>query len=377
MRACLPWIGALLFPLVATASPAEQDWIWKLEPSKSYDFEYRSTTDMTMKMSMGMAGDITDRVGIDTDFSLKVNRVMPDGRFDLEIPITRLVIASASGHKTTLDELPPEVRTLRAYMTPKGRFHFYERVMVEVQENGSYGIARLKGDTDAELTVGSGGVEVTARATIDPKTGRATLHHEVRERKSQTRTVEEERPVQHVDVLPADLLALLELPEGPVTPGSNLTVTLPMDMGALRVDGLEPAACGQGRCGQLRMRVGVDSEPMGQAAQMDPGAPGFGGGPAGGTGMGGIPSPDDEPDMLGAIDPMAGPGGMPDLGSMMGGAGASAGPAMKVDVDAKALFDPRAGLMHAIQGRAGTSTSATGVTMTESTTFTLTFTGVR
>lgn len=375
MRALLPILGSMLLPALALGSPADADWVWKLQEGKVYDFEYRSTTDLTMKMSMGMVGDIKDRVGIDTDFSLQVQRIMPDGRFDLEIPVRRLVIESASGHRTTLSDLPAEVRTMRAYMTPKGQFQFYERIVVEVQENGAYGIARhrTRGSTEqAELTVGSGDVEVSARATVDPKTGRVSLRHEVRERAPQTRQVEQEREVQHVDVLPADLLTLLALPEGPVTPGSSMTVTLPMDMGSLKIDGLDPQPCGKGRCGQLRMAVVADSKPMtDQAAQMDPDAGGFGGGPAGGTGMGGMPGLDDD---------MGGMGGMPDLGAMMGGGGGaslSAMPTMKVDVDVIALFDPSAGLMHSVKGRGGSSTASAGMTMNETTTFGLSFAGVR
>ena len=74
---------------------------------------------------------------------------------------------------------------------------------------------------------------------------------EVRERQPHTRQVEQERPIQYIDVLPADLLSLLELPEEPVGPGDRVEVTTPMGTMKLDVGAREP--CSYSECGNLQV----------------------------------------------------------------------------------------------------------------------------
>lgn len=341
--------------LLTAAAPAEAaPWRWNLEPKQSYGFEYRSTSDLTMTLPMGL-GEVRDKVAVDTDFDLEVLRVLPDGRYDVEIPIRKLVITSKAGERTTLDDLPADVRTMRALMTPQGRFQFTQKVVVEVLEGGVYGLATLRRDGDvakSEVTAGNDELELSAKASIDPKTGRVTVAASVKERKPAQQ--EEEQPAQQTDVLPADILALLELPDGDVTPGDRFDLTTPL--GSLAIRAVEPRPCGEARCGVLTVKMDADSAPATRMVQdaaaadgMDMGMPG---------GMPGMPA---------------------ELGALMGGdiGAMAATPTMRVDVDVTALFDAAAGRMHTVEGRAGSTTDAGGVKVQESTRFTLTHTGVR
>jgi hypothetical protein len=372
--------------LTCAAGPAEASvWRWRLDPERTYAFEYRSQSDITVTLPMGM-GQIRDRVGIDTDFSLRVRRILPDGRFDLEIPITRMVITSESGERMTLEDFPPQVRTLRAYMTPQGRFQFYERVVVEVRDEGVYGLAsvRQRGQiTEGQVTAGAGDTEISATATIDPATGRVSVSAQVRERQPRTRQEEQERPVQHVDVLPADILALLELPEGAVSPGQRFEVGMPV--GKLLIQAQEPRGCGERRCGVLDVRMDVDSAPMTrqvQAAAAEDSAAGddpFGDDPFGDDPF--ADGPGAMPGMGGMGMPGMGAGGM-GMPGMAGGSpeaamAAAATPTMRFDIEVTALFDPDAGRMFSVSGRGGSDTDAGGMRMRETTEFRLTFAGVR
>ncbi len=370
----------LLVASAAAAQPAEATtWRWDLQEGQAYAYAYRATTDIAM--TMGGAGEMTDRVGIETDLELRVRRVLPDGRFDLEIPIRRLVIESASGHQIQLSDLPPQVRTLRAWMTPQGQFEFYERVVVEVQEGGAYGIATLKPrgqGADLQATVGTGDMEMTASASVDPSTGQVRLTHEVRETQRPGQA-EEERDVQHIDVLPVEILSLLELPDGPVNPGDRVQLDLPI--GQLQVEAGPAQPCGPANCGTLRVRMDGDSEAMtGQvraaaATDDDPLAPSdMDAGMMDLSGMG--------MDLSGlAAEMEADLGAL--MGSAMGGPGGPGGlpaamvPDLHFEIDANSLFDAMAGRMYSVEGRSGVTTEMAGFRLDERTEFRLTYAGTR
>ena len=311
-----------------------------------------------------MGGAIRDRITVDTDMDLRVRRVMPDGRYDLEIPVRRMIIDSNSGQRITLDDLPTEVGVLRAYLSPLGKVEFYERVVVEVRDNGVYGLLQMSGDgqggtSTATFNDGEVEIEVTTSATIDPATGQVRLSGGVRERAVQPRTrqVEEERQVQHVDVLPADILSLLELPDGVVSPGFKSDIDSPI--GVFSVDAGEPRRCGNGGCGVLNFTV--DGE-----VEMD--AFMGGGNPAMAMGM-------EMPDLGGMGMDMD--MGM-DMGGLFGGGGAEGGAAagsnsmsLKFTADITMLFDVDAGRTYEIGGTFGSKTSIMGLKTDEKTEFTL------
>ncbi len=320
-------------------------WRWNLEVGKSYRLSFESATDIKLSIGgemgemmggmggMGMPGmaemglEETDRITIQTDLTLHVREELADGRYDLEIPVDRMVLEGAAG-RTTVDSLPDEVRVLRATMTPRGEFQFYERVLVEVSDAESgYAIARFS-DEDGNITLGADlgvdGASASSRATINTRTGEVTLTQEVRQEERRTRQVEEERPVQYVDLLPADVLSLLELPEGPVAPGDSITTRF--DAGTIQLDAGEPQQCDRSTCGNLRIRADIDSANFQRDAMAQAHA--------------------------------EVPGGMP---------------TMKTTMDAVMLFDVPAGRVFHITGNSSSDTDGSGVSIEESTEFTLIF----
>ena len=366
---------SLSIATAATAADGADLWRWKLRPGQTHAFVYRASTDLTTKLSLGMTGEIRDRISLEVGFDLRVDRALPDGNFEVTIPVTKLVVTSASGASTTLAELPPSVRTLRARMTPRGQFTFTERVVVEVVEGSVLAVARVTEGADGAVTseagASAGGVTVSARATVDPRTGRVTLQGGATEQAPATRKVEEERPVQHVDVLPVAILELLELPEGAVVPGQSLRIASPV--GTIAVDAGPPKPCGAATCGALRMVLAADTAPMTRAAIAPAATPA----PAAPADEGDFGSMFAEMDaMMAEASAMTGPGGdlapSPDEAAMI-----AATPTMKVDFDVTALFDRAAGRLASVEGRGGSSTSTFGMSMTETTTFALTWTGVR
>ena len=321
-------------------------WRWNLEVGESYRLSFESTTDLKISMGgemgdmMGMMGgmggmpgmgemglETTDRIIMETDLTLHVRERLPDGRYDLEIPVDRMVI-EGSGGRITVQDLPDEVRVLRATMTPRGEFFFYERVMVEVKEDGVYGIARFSENPDGTITLGADlgvpGASASSRATINPRTGEVTLTQEVREEQRRTRQVEEEQPVQHIDLLPADVLSMLELPEEPVAAGDRITTSF--DAGTINLTAAAPEQCDDSTCGNLRVQMDIDTanfqrEAMAQAHAEVPG---------------GVPT-------------------------------------MKTNIDAHMLFDVPNGRLFRIAGTANSETDASGMSIEENTTFTLVF----
>lgn len=352
--------GEAAVEVEATYGEEERElWRWHLDEGETYGLQYTGVTDMTMSMGgmmeqmMGgmMAEDeVEDRVIIETDLDLEVERVLSDGRYDLRIPVRHLVIESATGERITLEELPEDVRVLRARMTPRGTLEFYERVMVEVHEEGTYAVVRMSGRADessasSEVSLGVDGMELTARAEVDAETGRVELVHEVRGQEQPTRQVEEERPVEHVDVLPADVLTLLELPEEPIAPGDSLRIDTPMT--DLEADVGPHEECEPNICGNLRIRASIDGQPTPQA-------------------MSGMPG------MEGADEEMFAE--MHEEMAMMGmGEGRDAMATMEAEVDATILFDLDLGQLYYIEGISDSSTNVAGLEMETATDFDLVF----
>jgi hypothetical protein len=234
------------------------------------------------------------------------------------------------------------------------------------------------GGATSEARASAGGVTVAARATVDPRSGRATAQGGASEQAPPTRQIEQEKPNQHVDVLSVDILAPLELPDGPIALGQELPIEPPA--GAIRLVAGDPEPCGAASCGHLRMVVSAESAPVTQAATArgpDPAA-----------------TDDDFGSMFAEVDAMLGPPkGGPPAGMGLGGFGArsaglglrgggavdpmAAAPTMTVDADVTALVDAKAGRTHTVEGRGAFSTRTMGMTMSEATRLTLTFFRVR
>lgn len=359
-----------------------QIWEWQLEVGEELFLTYESTTDISMKiggemgamMGQMMGGNLasealSDRIEMETAIVMKVVGFARDGRYDLEFHVQEMVIKGEHG-RITLDELPEEVRVLRAWMNRRGTVEFYERVLVEITEEGPTAVLSTSVSADGNSVSSSAsadGVEITASISIDPRTGAVTTQAGIREtqtqREQRTRTVEEERPVQHLDVLPAEILSLLELPEGPVAQGDRFEAQFPGAV--MKATAGAQQECEMSVCGTLRIQVEADSaqmtEGMGMSEEM---ASSFGGG--------GHDFDDHDMDDFGHDfedeeafhrDAHQG-GGMDAMAS-------AAMPSMKTTSDATMLFNIEAGRIYMIEGTSTSQSGAQGVEIEEKTTFRL------
>lgn len=355
-------IAALLLGQTALAAP----WRYDFAPGKTYAYRFTSDSRHTVT-AMGRPG-VDGRVEIETDYSLAVKRRLPDGRADVVIDVDRLTIHDhASGQRTTLEDLPPGASRMRAYVTPRGRFQFYERVVVQVVEGAySLGIIRTSpAGASAEMTAQHGDEEVTVVAEIDMKTGRVSGGIRKKKVAPATRSQEEERPVETLDVLPVQVLALMELPEDAVSPGRKETLKGPsLDVVA---EALAPVPCGGASCGRLKIQTltRVDTGPAIDAATR------------------GGPDPTDEADTdempgMRGIPEMPGMPGMSGMPGMEGGLPGGAPPEMALakgalDVSFTALlrFNPEAGNLHDLDGIVEQKSGMAGMKIEERATFKL------
>lgn len=351
---------AAMSPTALAGGPA-RDWRWSLEPGAAHAYTYRGTTDVTVKAPMGIGGDVSDTIIVETDFSLRPVRKLTDGRVEVEIPITRLAVANGPGAAVKQVDLPTELATMRAIMTPKGQFQFVERVMIESGSSGQVGVARVSqrgGVTTSQVSASAGGVEVSARATFDPATGRLTVAGGARESSAKP---SEPAPATHqVDVLPAALLALLELPEHPVYPGAQHAWALLG--GSAKVLGGPGRPCGPTWCGNLWLTAEVD------ASSLLPDISALG-----------MPGLDEVGSMLSQLEgqmDMSGMFGMPKPAPAKRPVKA-AKPTMRSTTEVGIVFDPDAGRLVQVQGTSGATVVMAGMDVRDVTRFTLDLVGAK
>jgi hypothetical protein len=333
VSACLCFVA--LLPGTAHAGP----WRYAFKPGSTQSFHYSGTDDVNVQLPM--VGGINQHLVVDTDFTMKVLKRLPDGRADVEVRLDKVVI-TGDGAPTTLGKLPGDMQVLRAYVTPRGHFEFYRRVVVEVLDDGGYALGSLTASpTGASGSATVNGEQVTATASIDPKTGRvsASITHRPAPPPSSHQEVRRE-PTQ-VDVLPARVLSLMELPEGPVSDGDAFSMDLP----SMKVEGrgLPVEPCGKASCGKLTMR-GVMDGSMGAAVQT-----------AGAMGMPADDQADMQQQMAEANAQMGGAMGMAGMPGM-GGAGGGA-PQLSTSFDVELLFNEAAGALSRVTGSVDQVTS--------------------
>jgi hypothetical protein len=332
---------ALLCAVSAHAAP----WRYSLTPGQTRPFHYHGVDDVSAQLPM--VGAVTQHLVVDTDFTLKVLSRLPDGRADVEVRLGKVTLTGAGG-PTTIAAVPAELKVLRAYLSARGQFEFYRRVVVEVMDDGAYAFGRIDSH-GASASAQANGERITATAAIDPKTGRvsATISTQAA---APTTHLEERREPTTVELLPAQVLSLLELPEGPVTEGEGFSMKLP----SMSVEGrgLPGAACGKARCGRLAMKASMDGS-QGALVQT-----------AGAMGA------DDE--AQGAMqDGMAQANAQ--LGQAMGLPGGAPAPApgMQLTLDVELTFDPAAGALFRVGGTVDQVTSMGPVQVTSKSVFSL------
>lgn len=336
-------------------------WRYRFQPGKTYRYHYEGHSNLSMKMMM--VGPQKQTLDVVTDFAVQVKRRMPDGRFDVVVKLERVELTGRGGRTIRLSNLPAEVRTMRAHVTDRGRFEFYRRVVVQVRDDGTYamGVIDPKHGT-ASATAAAGGEEVTATASIDPKTGRVSATISRRKARAHTHAETKEKPVQNVDVLPVRVLALMALPEGPVTPGSSFDLGTPAF--TVHETAGAPSRCGRHRCGVLTVaaKMNASQKTMNRTA-------GAMGAPAGDQAEMAADQKQANADMAaGMADMQRQMGGMGMGGGMPGAGGAAPGaspaqPEMKMSIDAKMRFDERKGNLFDVEGTISQSTRMTGVSL--------------
>lgn len=362
LRRALVVLCLTAVPLTASAGT----WRYSLKPGTTAKFHYSGTDDVSMQLPM--MGPVTQHLVVDTDYTLKVVKALPDGRADVELTLEKVSLTDGAGKATTLGKLPKDMQVLRAFMTPRGHFEFYKKVVVEVADDGHYALGFIdakKGSASASAAVG--GEEVTATAAIDPKTGKVSAAITRKAVAPTTHTEERTEPAQ-VDVLPAQVLSLMELPEGPVVEGQPFRVDLPSMK--FEGQGLPGEACGKATCSKLSMKSLVDGSP--QAMTKTAGAVGA---PAEEqAAMDQEMKHADQEMAAGMADMQAQMGGMMGMGAMPGMGGAATGgglPTMTQALDATMLFDEKAGRLQQVAGTVSMNTSMSGVKMTTQSAFTL------
>ncbi|TXD42642.1 hypothetical protein FRC96_02955 [Lujinxingia vulgaris] len=316
---------------------------------------------MGQMMGGGDSSLFKDRVEMSTTIRMEVVGMAPDGRYELAFHVDAMEMRGQWGGATSLDDLPAEVRTLRAYMDRSGRLEFFERVVVEITEEGPTAVLRYEvGENGISMSssASAGGEEVSASASIDPRTGRVSLQGGTRQvaPTRRTRTEEQERPVQHLDVLPVQVLSLLELPQGAVAAGDVFETDFPA--GTVKTTAGPKQQCEMSSCGTLRIKLAVDSQQMidGTVATgraLDESDDGFG---------------DDFGDDFGGDDDFFDDEFDQDM-AMVG----AASPTMKSEVDATTVFNVEEGRIYMVEGTFGNVAGSQGVEIREVTEFTLFF----
>ncbi|TXD34031.1 hypothetical protein FRC98_19415 [Lujinxingia vulgaris] len=357
-------------PAPAQARGQAERWEWELEAGEELELQYNATSDIEMKVGGQMGammgqmmggGDSSlfkDRVEMSTAIRMEVVGMAPDGRYELAFHVDAMEMRGQWGGATSLDDLPAEVRTLRAYMDRSGRLEFFERVVVEITEEGPTAVLRYEvGDDGISMnsSASANGVEVSASASIDPKTGRVSLQGGTRQvaPTRRTRTEEQERPVQHLDVLPVQVLSLLELPQGAVAAGDVFETEFPA--GTVKATAGPKQQCEMSSCGTLRIELDVDSQQMTDntiataRAYEESDDDGFG-------------------DDFGDDDDFFDDEFDQDM-AMVG----AASPTMKSEVDATTVFNVEEGRIYMVEGTFGNVAGSQGVEIRESTSFTLFF----
>jgi hypothetical protein len=332
--------AALVLFASGSASAVELNYQWKKGDVHRFQYEDDSTIEMKMPggmggmsgmqmpgMEMGQGG-MNVRMKVQSVFSQKVLSVRKDGTAEVELTLEKMDLVGADKRVTTIDNIPPAAKKVKAEVDRKGHAKFFKMVTVYVQEGRTLvGVHNLKaGPKGASGSMTAGDTRVDVVAAVDPKSGTVSLA--MTEKKApppalKAVKIKEEDP--SVDVLPKQIFEMMVLPEGDMTPGGRYEVTTPMGAMATTLAELE------NNMAQMRTTVAQKTEV-----------------PAGEGEVGAAEQESGDGDEGGSAQAMGGMnmgGGMPGMGS---GAGGAMG--MKVDLDVTSGFDVAAGRLVRIEG---------------------------
>ena len=359
--------AALVLFASGSASAVELNYQWKKGDVHRFQYEDDSTIEMKMPggmggmpgmqmpgMEMGQGG-MNVRMKVQSVFSQKVLSVRPDGTAEVELTLEKMDLISGDKRTTTLDQIPPAAKKVKAEVDRKGNAKFYKMVTVYIQEGRTVvGVHNLKaGPRGASASMTAGDTRVDVVAAVDPKKGTITLAME--EKKApppalKAVKIKEEDP--SVDVLPKQIFDMMVLPEGDMSPGGRYEVTTPMGAMATTLAEIE------NNMAQMRTTVAQKTEVPAGEGEVGAAEQESGDGDEGGSAqaMGGM-------NMGGGMPGMGGMnmgGGMPGMGSGSGN-DASLAMGMKVDLDVTSGFDVAAGRLVRIEGTQVTDQSMGGM----------------
>ncbi|AKJ05782.1 Hypothetical protein AA314_07408 [Archangium gephyra] len=338
-----------------SASAVELNYQWKKGDVHRFQYEDDSTIEMKMPGGMGGMpgmgmqmpgmemgkGGMNVRMKVQSVFSQKVLSVRKDGTAEVELTLEKMDLVGADKRVTTIDNIPPAAKKVKAEVDRKGHAKFFKMVTVYIQEGRTVvGVHNLKaGPKGASASMTAGDTRVDVVAAVDPKSGTVSLA--MTEKKApppalKAVKIKEEDP--SVDVLPKQIFDMMVLPEGDMAPGGRYEVTTPMGAMATTLAEME------NNLAQLRTTVAQKTEVPAEAA---------GEGELGGADVESGDEDEGGAQATGGMNMnMGGMGGMNMGGGMGSGSGNGAGGAMgmKVDVDVTSGFDVAAGRLVRIEG---------------------------
>lgn len=340
--------------MLAAAAPqaeaAELFYKWK----KGSKHRFKAKAKDTVNIS-GMGMKIAQKTTTDSDFTLVIDRVRPDGTAEGTLYIESFTVKDDAGRTLgNVEGLPPSSLRNLVTVDRKGRFTFQEVVFLVVDEGQNLLVTHKVSGTGAVGTVNDGEEEVTVWATIDPNTGRLSGGASVKKvaKKKKTKKVKVRRDKPRVDLVPRTFMELLRLPDGAVGDGA---VQVAMNHPNLSNDTKVTAKILERSKTKTRVKTTFATTAKSSVPTSAPDADEDEGD--------GMPGMGDMPDMGG----MPGMGGI-DLSGMpgMGGGGGKGGSAsvdtkMRVDGHATIVMNEKAGTLQKLTGKITAKTSMGGM----------------
>lgn len=337
---------------------AELEYKWKKGDTHRFEFEADNQVEMKLGGAMGgmmggmmggggAGGGIGAKIKTRSTFSQKVVKVLANGTAEIDFVVEKLDMFQGGKKIGSITEVPPQARKVRAEIDKKGKAKFYKMVTVYMKDDQVYVGVKQEGKYGASGKARMGDQSIEIVASVDPKTGRVEAKMEVKKHKPKLKKVKVKKEDPGVDILPKDILHMMQLPDGPVPTSGSHQIKMPIATVNLSVNSWKNNVL------DYRTKIGMDAKM--QAPADDEGGQG-GGMPGMGGGM---------PGMGGGMPGMGGGGGSG------GKSGASMSTKMKGTVDVQ--FDVGKGRLLSMKGDMTNTTSLGGMgSMKTATQFTLT-----
>lgn len=325
------------FALLALTPDAHaQDLRYRWVKGQTQRFEARGTDTLAMS-GMGIA--IEARYDTHARFALAIDRVEPSGLARGQVILEAFEVKDDQGRVIAgLESIPRGALRSPLEIDAKGRFKLKELVALVIDDDGerllvTHKISPTGGSAQAQL----GDEKVTVFAGFDPKTGKLTGGAKIEKlaQQKKRRTVQVERDAQTVELLPRQLLELLVLPEGQLTPGATFEIAAGPTQVKVEVEAL------------TEQRATLKTQIMTPEAESKPAA---------------AEAPGEMPDLSGMMGGlMPGAPGAPGPTGPAAGLGAGAMGGLALDGAFTSQFDRAAGMLAGLEGQLTTTLKQAGV----------------